>query len=170
MKLYRYPPRALAGDYLRAAVGVGVGVGVLLSVPPTPVIVVVFGGLAGLFGYFGLRTIQRHVTKVAVTGDEICRRAFGTDVMAWGELERFKLRYYGSKRQQQRGNGGFLELTLSGGGTSLTLESNLEGFTYIAWRAAKAMRDNGASMDPTSAGNLLAIGLDADGENPPPPD
>jgi hypothetical protein len=167
VRLYRYPPRALAGDYLRAAVGVGVGVGVLLSVPPTPVIVTVFGGMTGLFGYFGLRTLQRHVTKVAVTSEEICRRAFGTDIMTWRQLERFKLRYYGSKRQQ-RSSSGFLELTLTGGGTSLTFESNLDGFTYVAWRAAKAMRENGASIDPTSAGNLLAIGLDADGEKPPP--
>ena len=169
MRLYRYPPHVLMGDYLRAAVGVAVGIGVLLSVQPTPVIMVIFGGLTGLFGFFGLRTLQRHITKVAVTGDEICRQAFGSDVMAWRDLERFKLRYYGSRRQQ-RGNSGFLELTLRGGGTSLTFESNLQGFNYIAWRGAKAMRDNGASMDPTSAGNLLAIGLDADGEKPPPED
>ena len=61
-----------------------------------------------------------------------------------------------------------MQLTLKGGGTSFTLESSLEGFDYIAWRASKAARENGLSMDPTSAGNLLAIGLDADGEMPPP--
>ena len=44
----------------------------------------------------------------------------------------------------------------------------MQGFNYIAWRAAKAARDNGVSVDPTSAGNLLALGFDADGEMPPP--
>ena len=28
--------------------------------------------------------------------------------------------------------------------------------------------ENGVSMDPASAGNLLAMGFDADGEMPPP--
>ncbi len=61
-----------------------------------------------------------------------------------------------------------MQLTLTGGGTSLTFESSLAGFDYITWRASKAARENGLSMDSTSAGNLLAIGLDADGESPPP--
>ena len=169
MRVSRYPAQALTGDYLRATVGLGVGIGVLLSVPATPIIVVVFGGLTGLFGYFGLRTLQRHVMKVAVTDEQIGQRAFGASALAWQELELVKLRYYGTKRQN-RSSGGFLELTLKGAGTSMSFESNLEGFTYIAWRAAKAMRDNGVSIDPASAGNLLAIGLDADGEKPPPED
>ncbi len=166
MKVYRYPPRALVGDYIRSAAGVAVGLGVLLSGQPTPAIIVIFGGIAGLFGFFGLRTAQRHLTKVAITDQEICNAAFGTRVLHWTDLERFKLRYYGTKRQ--KGNGGFMQLTLAGGGSSLTYESSIDGFEYIAWRGAKAMRENGVSMDPTSAGNLLAIGLDADGERPPP--
>ena len=167
MRIYRYPPRALAGDYLRSGVGVVIGLGVLLSVPPTPAIIVIFGGVAGLFGYFGYRTAHRHIMKVAVTDDEICNSAFATRIISWHDLQAVKLRYYGTKRQE-RGSGGFMELTLKSGRSSLRYESSLEGFRYIAWRAAKAMRDNGLSIDPASAGNLLAIGLDADGEKPPP--
>jgi hypothetical protein len=167
MRIYRYPPRALTGDYLRAGVGFCVGLGVLLSVPPSPTIVAVFGGVSGLFGFFGLRTLQRQFTKVAVTDDEICSSGFGTNVMAWRDLRAFKLRYYGTKRQH-RASSGFMELKLKGAGRSFTFESTIEGFTYIAWRATKAMRENGKSIDPASAGNLLAIGLDADGEKPPP--
>ena len=167
MKVYQYPPRTLVGDYIRSAVGLSVGLGVMLSVSPTPAIIVIFGGLAGLFGFFGYRTLQRHVVKVAVTDDEICNAGFRTRTMAWTDLEGLKLRYYGTKRQQ-RGGDGFMQLTLAGGGTSFSYESSLRGFRYIAWRAAKAIRENGGSVDPTSAGNLLAIGLDADGERPPP--
>ena len=61
-----------------------------------------------------------------------------------------------------------MQLTLKGAGTSLTYDSGLEGFDYLAWRAAKALRENGRDIDPTSAGNLLTLGLDADGEMPPP--
>lgn len=169
MKVYQYPPRSLAGDYIRSGVGLAVGLGVLLSVSPSTPIIIVFGGITGLFGFFAYRTIQRHVVKVAVTDDEICNAGFFTRTMAWTDLEKLKLRYYGTKRQQ-RGGDGFMQLTLAGGGASFSYESSLKGFRYIAWRAAKALRENGGSVDPTSAGNLLAIGLDADGEKPPPSD
>lgn len=171
VKVYRYPKSALAGDYVRSAIGLAVGLGVLLSVPATPAIIIVAGGLTVLFGYFGLRTVQRHVVKVAVTDEEICNSGFLTRTLSWGDLEALKLRYYGTKRQDRGGGGGgFMQMTLRGRNASFVYESSLGGFRSIAWRAAKAMRENGISVDPTSAGNLLAIGLDADGEKPPPDD
>ena len=167
MKVYRYPGRALAGDYVRAGAGLVVGVGVLLSTPLSPVIVGVFGSWTALFGYFAYRTIQRNLTRVAVTETEICDVGFRTRVMAWGDLQWLKLRYFGTKRQA-RTQGGFMQLKLRGGGRSLIYDSGMEGFDYVAWRAAKAIRENGFSMDPTSAGNLLSLGVDADQETPPP--
>ena len=171
MRVYRYPIRSLTGDYLRSALGLAVGVAVLLSVPASPVILSVFGAVIALFGYFGVRTLQRHVLKVTVTDVEIRNSGFGTRVIPWGKLQRVKLRYFGTKRHDRsnRGSSGFMQLTLKGGGASLTFESSLEGFDDIAWRATKAARDNGVAVDPTSAENLLAIGLDADSELPPPP-
>ena len=167
MRVYRYSLRSLAGDYIRSGAGLTVGVGVLLSVPPSPAIIGIFGSVVMLFGVFLLRTVQRQLLKVAVTDEEICNASVWTRVMSWQDLETFKLRYFGTKRDN-RSSGGFMQLTLKGGGTSLTFESSLAGFDYIAWRASKAARENGLSMDSTSAGNLLAIGLDADGESPPP--
>src|SRR5690606_16613617 len=52
MRQLRYPPRVLYADYLRSAAGLAVGLGVLLTVPPGPVVVAVFGALAVLFGAF----------------------------------------------------------------------------------------------------------------------
>jgi hypothetical protein len=167
MRVYRYPGRALAGDYLRAALGLCIGLSVILFVALSPAIIVIFGGLACLFGFYGFRTVRRQLTRVAVTDAEICDTGLGTRVMAWGDLRRIKLRYFGTKRQE-RDRGGFMQLTLKGGGTSLTYDSGLEGFDYVTWRAAKALRENGRAMDPTSAGNLLTLGLDADVEMPPP--
>ncbi len=167
MSVYRYPARTLTGDYIRSGVGLTVGLGVLLSVPPSPVIIAVFGSVIGLFGFFGLRTLQRQMMKVAVTDEAICNAGVTTRALSWDQLETVKLRYFGTKRQSS-GNGGFMQLTLKGGGTSFTFESGLEGFDYISWSAAKAARDNGVSLDPMSAGNFLALGFDTDGEMPPP--
>lgn len=173
MKVYRYPPRSLAGDYLRSSVGLGIGIGVLATVPPNLVVVGVGGSFVLLFGVFGARTLSRHLARIAVTDEEICSTGFGTRVLSWSNLEQVKLRYYGTRRQDREGGGGgggFMQLTLKGAGASFTFESSMDGFRYVAWRAAKALRDNERSIDPTSAGNLLAIGLDADGEKPPPED
>ena len=75
------------------------------------------------------------------------------------------------RARRQRGReerGGFRQLTLQGGGASLTLESSIEGFEYIAWRAAKAARETGVGLDSASAGNLLELGIDADADGPAP--
>jgi hypothetical protein len=167
MIVYRYPARALAGDYVRAGAGLAVGLGVLLSTPLSPAIVVIFGSWSALFGYFAFRTVQRTVTRVAVTDTEICDVGLRTRVMEWADLQWLKLRYFGTKRQE-RSRGGFMQLKLKGGGRSFIYDSGIEGFDYLAWRAAKAIRDNGLSMDPASAGNLLSLGVDADRETPPP--
>ncbi len=167
MREFRYSGSALTGDYLRAGVGLIVSVGVLIAQPANLAVMVLFAGGAALFGFFGFRTVQRHVTKVAISDDELCNAGFVSRVMKWTDLERLKLRYYGTRRQEQ-GSGGFMQLTLEGGGLSFTFDSGMEGFDYVAWRAAKAAREKGISVDPASAGNLLALGVDADGEMPPP--
>jgi len=171
MRVYRYPLRSLLGDYVRSGVGLAVGLVVLLTVPLSPAIVAIFGGLTLLFLVFALRTVQRHILQVALTDEQICGAAFRTRILPWDSLERLKLRYYGTRRQRTREDGGgFMQLSLKGGGAALTLESSIDGFSRIAWRAAKAARENGVSLDPTSAGNLLQLGIDADHDAPPPPD
>jgi hypothetical protein len=61
-----------------------------------------------------------------------------------------------------------MQLTIKGDGVSITMDSSLEGFDLVAWRAAKAARENAVSLDPASAGNLLGIGIDVDNDSPPP--
>lgn len=162
MTVYRYPRRALIGDYVRAAAGLGVGLGVLISVPPAPAIVVVFGGITLLFLVFALRTLQRQLVQVEITSDGILAAGLISRSVPWRTLDRLTLRYYGSRRQQREGSGGFWQLTLRGGSTSVRLESSIEGFDEIVRQAAIAAQANGVSIDPTSAGNLLDLGVDAD--------
>ena len=169
MNVFRYPVRSLVGDYLRASVGLAVGLSVLASAPGSVMVVVIFGGLPALFGGFAYRTLRRHRLRVALTTEAIHSSGLATRELPWGKLELVKLRYFGTRRQRKReAGGGFMQLTLEGAGASLTLESSIEGFEYIAWRAAKAARENGVGLDPASAGNLLELGIDADEDGPPP--
>jgi hypothetical protein len=165
MNVFRYPVDSLIGDYLRAGIGMVVGLSVLANAPTSVVIVVIFGGLTALFGGFAYRTLQRHLLRVAVSAEAIRGSGLATRELPWGKLDLLKLRYYGTRRQRNReAGGGFMQLTLKG----LTLESSIEGFEYIAWQAAKAARENGVGLDPSSAGNLLELGIDADEDGPAP--
>ncbi len=183
MNVFRYPVRSLVGDYLRAGVGLAVGLSVLASAPGSIAVVIIFGGLTALFGGFAYRTLRRHLLRVAVTAEAIHGTGPGTQELPWAKLGLLKLRYYGTRRQRNqeangeagagagggsRSGGGFMQLTLKGAGASLTLESSIEGFEYIAWHAAKAARENGVSLDSASAGNLLELGIDADEDGPRP--
>jgi hypothetical protein len=169
MNEFHYPAKSLIGDYIRSGVGLAVGLGVLANVPRSPTLIIVFGVVAVLFLVFGIRTVRRHMLRVAVTDENICSAGLGTRVMAWHALDRLTLRFYGTRRQRIReSSGGFMQLTLKGAGASMTLESSIDGFEYIAWRAVKAARENGINLDPTSAGNLLELGIDADEDQPAP--
>ncbi len=167
---YRYPPNRLVGDYLRSGVGVAFGLAVLLAADSvTWVMALIFGGLALAFSAFGLRTVRQHLTEVAVNDEGIYTRSVtGARALPWDQLTALRLRYFGSHRQRKSRSGGFLELTLQGPEQRLKLESSIAGFRDIAWWSARAARQNGLSIDPTTAGNLLAIGIDADSETPRP--
>ncbi len=175
MNVFRYPVRSLVGDYLRAGVGLAVGLSVLASAPGSVMVVVIFGGLMALFGGFAYRTLRRHLLRVALTAEAIHGSGPGARELPWDKLDLIKLRYFGTRRQRDReasggigGGSGFMQLTLKGAGASLTLESSIEGFEYIAWHAAKAARENGVGLDPASASNLLELGIDADEDGPAP--
>ena len=106
-----------------------------------------------------------------MTPEAVFVKASGTRDLPWQALREVRLRFYGTRRQargDRASGGGFLELTLRGNGRKLKFDSNLLGFKDVAWHAARAARDNNLSLDPTTAGNLLDIGVDADSETPRP--
>ena len=164
----RYPFRTVAGDYLRAAVGLALGLYILITVEPSFWILAIFGGMALLFLVFGLRTVQRHLAVVALSKEGVACRDFSTKTIYWRDLEQLKLRFYGLRRRAQSEGSSFMQLTLKGDGVKITMDSSLEAFDLVAWRAAKAARENAVSLDPATAGNFLGIGIDADHVGPPP--
>ena len=165
---YRYPPSAILGDYLRAATGLAVGIGVLATVAISTLILIVFGGLTVIFLLFGLRTLQRHLTEITLNQDGIFRSDLYSQTLSWQDLQQLRLRYFGTHRQHRNGSGGFMQLSLKGKGRRMKIESDLEGFEDVTRLAAAAARTNGVSLDPASAGNLLAMGIDPDFEETAP--
>ncbi len=186
MTLHRYPTRSLLGDYARALVGLGLGTGILVSVPWTPVVLLIFGGATGLFLVFGLRTLERQLVRVRLDRDMIRSTGLRTRVLPWRSLERFSLHYYGARRQTRRLPGqrraGYMQLTLrgsgkgsgKGSGVTLRLESSIEGFETIVRHALEAARENGITLDSTSTANLaeleIAFEADPEADDPEGPD
>jgi hypothetical protein len=171
VRLLRYPPKVLVGDYLRSAAGLFVGLGVLAAVPPNLPVVAIFGSTAVLFGVFGLRTALRHGLRVAVTDDEIACRGIATKVIPWREIAEVRLRYYGTRRSKWRPlPSGFMQLTLKGPGGAMTFESSIEDFGWLAGRAAAALRARGRALDPATASNLIELGIDPDEPPEGPPE
>ncbi|WP_422369339.1 hypothetical protein [Pelagibius sp.] len=161
MIVLRYPPKVLTGDYLRSGAGLVVGLGVLSAVPPSLPILIIFGGIALLFGIFGIRTLHRHKLEVVLDEGEIACRGLTTRVLPWAALELVKLRYFGTRRGKRSVLGGsFMELTLKGAGVTLKFESSLEDFEKLAEVSARASNRKGLELDPATASNLIELGVD----------
>lgn len=165
---YRYPPRRLLADYLRAGFGAAFCLMVLVAAEPVPALAWIFGALMAIFLLFGLHTARLHITEVALDQDAIHTRTLSTRSLPWRQLERLRLRYFGSRRQRKQGKGGALELTLWGGGRKMKFDSQVEGFRDIAWHALQAARAGEVAFDETTADNLLSLGLDPERETPHP--
>lgn len=169
-----YPSRALVGDWLRTVTGLAIGLGALLSVEWSFWIIAIFGSITLLFSYFGLRTLERQLQTVGLSEEGVLFRDWRQRALPWDEIEGLRLRFYGTRRQHRRlgegedPTGGFLELRLQARGRKAAMDSTLPGFSLVAWRAAKAARERGLSIDPVTAGNLLTLGVDPDKDTPPP--
>jgi len=167
-----YPVRTLLPDYVRAGTGVAISVGVLAVNPVGWTLGTVFGGVLMLFGGYGARTVHQTLYGVGVDAAGITAHGLHCRRVPWTELAAVKLRHYGGRKAKRADDDptqrGFHQLTLRTADARLTLESNLESFTYVVWRAARAARTRGLGLDPITAENMLALGVDPDGETRPP--
>jgi hypothetical protein len=60
-----------------------------------------------------------------------------------------------------------MQLSLKGAGRTMTFESSLEGFDWLAGRAAQALSARGRTLDPASTSNLIELGIDPKAGPPP---
>jgi hypothetical protein len=151
-----YPASAMVGDYLRAAAGV-VPVGVLFAtVPVGTVAATVLGSFAALFGVFGLRTLLRHGTSLEMSDTELRARGAWRRIITWAELDLMKLAYYSTSRDRR---GGWMQLELGAGGARVKLDSRIDGFDQLVWRAAEVAATRGVALSDATMANLQALGI-----------
>ena len=163
MTEYRYPRRALTGDFLRAGLGLAVTAGPALAIPATSPAQFILVPLAALFLVFGLRTWQRSMAVIAVTAREISLSAPWQARLAWHNLKALRLNYFSTRFDR---TGGWMQLMLKGPGgpegATIRLDSTLEGFSDIARQAAAAARAAGVPLSETTRNNFSALGIAID--------
>ena len=157
MTRHVYPASALAGDYLRAAAGFFPTIAALAIGPIGTVGGTMLGGFAALFAVFGIRTALRQCTSIEVTETALQSTGLLQASIWWNKLDRMKLSYYSTRRD---GRGGWMQLKLCAGWSTLRIDSRIEGFSDLVIASAKAAEMRGLPMDPVTLTNLQALRIE----------
>jgi len=158
MSVHRWPARSLTGDLARSvgAFSVVVILTLLLSIGSFASIAML--ALVVLFGLYLLTTVSR-LTSVIEIDDEGLRLSgslFGARAIKWTELQRFELRHFPLSRTRKEG---WMDLKLTGGGQTVTIDDRLEGFHDVLTRAWEAARTAEVGVSDTTHTNLVAAGI-----------
>lgn len=158
-RVYGYPPARLVGDYIRSGLGLGGAAAFWVLLPPEPQIHAIFGGLTLLFLLFTIRTVWRQLVRVEVSDDAISMAPPRRGPLAWRDIVRIDLRYYSTRRNLKDG---WTTLRLTGSGTRIVIDSDLDGFDWVARRAAAAAQANQLRLSDATRANFLALGMAAE--------
>ena len=155
MTQYRYPRKALMGDYLRAFAGLAITGGPALLLPTATPVTITLGVLAVLFGIFGLRTARRQVTVIEMSDEAITVVGAGSRRMAWRDVRQLRLDYYSTRRDSQ---GGWMQMKVSGPDGHIRVDSALDNFARLAGETAAHAAAHGVRDDRDFTGQFPGIG------------
>ncbi|WP_417828781.1 hypothetical protein [Thalassospira sp.] len=150
-----YPPKLMAPDLAKSVVGMLI-CGVIALIPDMlSIIQWTAAGLALLFVFYFARTVIRFQSKIYVSEYGIRLSSIrGGTAFAWPELSKFRLRYFSTKRD---GNKGWFELTLHGGDAKIVAESTLDGFDDLLEISRDWAKDNQLLVDDVTRTNLMRL-------------
>ena len=155
---YRYPLRALCRDYAGAAAGLAVSLGLVGYVDLALPIAWNAAAAGALFLVYFARTVCRQLTQIEL--DESGIRASGPAVLRlgasirWADLRLLRLDYYSTRRD---GEGGWMQLKLGDGQSTIRIDSDLDGFAELVGAAARAAAQLDLAIDAATLSNLAAI-------------
>jgi hypothetical protein len=160
---YRYPRKALTGDFARAGVGLVITAGPALAIPATSMTQLILVPLALLFLVFGIRTWLRSVAVIAVTARGISLSAPWQARLAWHNLKAVRLNYYSTRFDR---SGGWMQLMLKGqggpDGATIRVDSTLDGFSEVARHVAAIAQSQRIPLSESTRNNFGALGISVD--------
>ena len=157
MPAHRYPAAAMAADYARGLGGLLLTGGLLWLVGPSGVLAWVLAACMMLFLVYFARAVVRHLTRIELSETGITARGPFGGAVPWDELRSMKLSYYTTRSDR---TGGWMQLDLSTGESSISIDSRLQDFVDVVGVAAQqAQRRGRAQLDEATRLNLKALGV-----------
>jgi hypothetical protein len=150
---------AVAADYARGLGGIALTGGPLLLMTPSGALAWVLAACMALFLVYFVRAVVRHLTRIELTGTGIAARGPFGGAVPWDELRSMRLSYYTTRSDR---TGGWMQLDLSTGEGSVSVDSRLDGFAEIAEVAAREAQRHRCRLDETTVLNLKALGVRCD--------
>lgn len=154
MTVYRYPVNRILADYFLGGSGALMSGGLVALAPGSPFVLILFGGLTGLFLLFTIRTAIRQRLRIAADADGIRLTGGWVRSLRWDEVEAVTLRYFSTRRSRK---GGWMTLTLRGRGQRVSVDSHLDGFEALTRRAHEVANARHLVLDPVTASNFAAL-------------
>ncbi|WP_102785039.1 hypothetical protein [Thalassospira sp. GB04J01] len=155
VQMLAYPTKTMAPDLAKSIVGLLI-CGVIALIPEMLAIIQwTSAGLSLLFIFYFVRTLLRFQSKIYISeyGIRLSSMQGGT-AFAWSELSKFRLRYFSTKRD---GNKGWFELTLQAGDAKIVAESTLVGFDELLDISRDWAKDNQLLVDDVTRTNLMRM-------------
>jgi len=159
MPVYRYPAGAIAADYARGLGGLALTGVPMWLLAPSGGFAWVLAACMMLFLVYFARAVVRHLTRIELSETGITARGPFGGAVPWDELRSMKLSYYTTRSDR---TGGWMQLDLSAGVGSVSVDSRLDGFADIAGVAAQQALRRAYRLDETTLLNLKALGIRCD--------
>ncbi len=158
MIYHRYPARSLMWDYCRAAAGLLIALVPLTMGAPGAFFTLLLGTIAALFFFYGLRTVNQHMSALEIREDGIMNHGPRKKFFGWDDLSDVRLRYYSTARDKNRRSldTGWMELKLTSPTDKLRIDSEISGFDKILDAVASVIERRHLELDETSQQNFNA--------------
>ena len=154
--ILRYARASVLADYFRSGAGLILTGAPLLAVEASATMTVILGGMALLFAAFGVKTILRQRTQVALDDQGVEMRVLGVRRVDWSDLSGFKLAYYATRRDR---TSGWMQLTLDGPAGRLKLDSSLNQFERIVEQGAQVAIERKVTLSAATRANLASMNV-----------
>lgn len=155
MSVHRYSRESLLFDGLRAAFGIACTLGPLVFLDLSWPITLILTGLGAVFSFFALKVAEQGLCPIELSAEGIASSGPVVRRLTWDSMTTLKLACYATPR---RPSDGWYQLTLSGHGPSLKVDSTIGGFEDIVAAAVKAAEVGRITLDPTTEENLKSLG------------
>lgn len=157
MAVYRYPANRILADYFLGIGGMAMSGGLLALAASSRFVLILFGGLTGVFLLFTIYTTRRQRLRIAADADGIQMSGGWVRSLRWDEVETVTLRYFSARRNRK--GGGWMTLTLRGRGQKIAFDSHLDGFEALARKAGEVAVQRGLPLDNVTASNFAALDI-----------